>query len=74
MIAHADTDREGAWTFLKVLEQHLEKISRTAVREFVRDCKGSGYEFNFVNDFTLPPLAVVFQMVAIEQPLAAPRK
>jgi len=57
MVTHADTDREGARTFLKGLEQHLGKISHTAVCEFVRECKGSGYEFNFVDAFMLPSIS-----------------
>ncbi len=58
MIAHANTNREGAWTFLKGLEQHLGKnISPAVVREFIRESKGSNYEFDFVNAFMLSSIS-----------------
>lgn len=52
------TDREGAWKFLKGLEEHLGRnINPGVVREFVRESKGSNYESNFVNAFMLPSIS-----------------
>ena len=53
-----NTDREGAWNFLKGLEQHLgNNISLPAVRQFIRETKGSNYEFDFVNAFMLQSIS-----------------
>jgi hypothetical protein len=58
MIADADTNREGAWNFLKELEQHIQRtISPSQVREFIRTSKGPNYEFDFVNAFLLPSIS-----------------
>jgi hypothetical protein len=53
-----NTNREGAWKFLKGLEQHLGRnISPAVVREFVHESKGTNYEFDFVNAFMLPSIS-----------------
>jgi hypothetical protein len=58
MIADADTNREGAWTFLKGLEQHLGKnINLSLARRSVQGSKGPNYESDFVNAFMLPTIA-----------------
>ena len=58
MITISDTDRKAAWRFLKDLEQHLGRtIEPALVREFIRESKGSNYEFDFVNKFMLPTIS-----------------
>ena len=52
------TSKEEARTFLNGLAQHLgNNIDPSAVREFVRESKGSNYEFDFVNAFMLPSIS-----------------
>jgi hypothetical protein len=61
MIAHANTNREEAWTFLKGLQQHLGNISTADVRKFIRESKRPTYEFDFVNAFMLPSISAYLQ-------------
>ena len=62
MIADAETNRGGAWNFLKGLEQHLERtVSTSEVQEFLLANKGTNYEFDFVNAFMLPSISSYLQ-------------
>jgi hypothetical protein len=61
MIADSNTNREGAWKFLKGLEQHLGKnINHSLVVQSVQGSKGN-YESDLVNAFILPKISEYLQ-------------